>query len=88
MVEIKFEKDRNRAIALADGKQIGVCGYTVDGDSWVIDRTWVRKEFGGQGIARRLVECVLSEAETAGAVPEATCSYAVDMLEKRKGNHP
>ncbi len=84
MLEIIFEKDRNRSVALYNGKQIGVCGYTISGETWIIDRTWVRKEYTKQGIARKLVERVLLEAEAAGAIPDATCSYAVDILAEEK----
>lgn len=84
LLEIKFEKDRNRSVALLDGKQVGVCVYEVSGKIWNIVSTRVQDEYAGQGIARKLVERVLAEAEAAGATVEASCSYAVDMLGIKK----
>lgn len=47
-----------------------------------IDHTYVDDSLRGQGIAGQLVQAAVDEIRAAGAVPEATCSYAVVWLEK------
>ena len=62
MVEVLIEN--NRSIAKAGEKIIGECYYTVNDDIWSFDHTFVYPSYGGQGIAKRLVECALEEAKS------------------------
>ncbi len=82
MLEIKFEKEKNRAIAL-DGKQmIGECNFIRLEDKWNIVHTGVEQEYQGQGIARKLVDCVLENAKIYHKTVIADYSYAKRILEK------
>ena len=51
---------------------------------WNIVHTEVNNEYQGQGIARKLVECVIEEAKEKTKKVIAECSYAKRILEKQK----
>ena len=80
MIEIRYEKEQNCASAVEDGKQIGICQYDVSPGKWVIFHTFTDPEYGGQGIARKMVECVAEQAVLAGVELGATCWYAKKVL--------
>ena len=80
MITVRFEKENNCAAAYDDEKQIGICNYQVSGDKWNIYHTFTESEYGGQGIARKMVECVAEQALQSGAALEATCWYAKKVL--------
>jgi len=84
MIEIKFEKGQNRAIALDNSKQIGECDFTVREEIWNIIHTEVDNAYQGQGIARRLVDCIIENARKYNAKVIADCSYAKKVLERYK----
>ena len=79
-VNIIFDEERNRSIARLGDKQIGLCEYDVTADGWVIYHTEVDPEYGGKGIAKRLVYAILQEADRRKTPVRATCSYAVKIL--------
>lgn len=81
MIEIKFEKEQKRAIALDNAKVIGECDFTVSQDTWNMIHTKVDSSYQGQGIARRLVECVIENAKKCNKKIIADCSYAKKILE-------
>ena len=80
MIDIRFEQENNQAAAYDGGKQIGVCQYQVLPDRWIINHTYTDPEYAGQGIARKMVECVEKQAELAQIKLEATCWYAKKVL--------
>ena len=80
MIQYAFEPDAQRSAAYADGQLIGECDYVVQNGSWYITHTEVIPEFGGQGIARRLVLMVVEAAQEAGIPVVPICSYAVKVL--------
>ena len=80
MIEIKFEKEKNRAIALNDEVAVGECNFIEENDKWNIIRTEVDNSYQGQGIAKRLVECIKENSNGKNLV--ADCSYAKKVLEK------
>ena len=80
MVEIKFEEDR--ASAYDDEKKIGECIFIEETNSFNIVRTSVSELYQGQGIARKLVECVMENIKDLGKNVVATCSYAKKIIEK------
>ena len=82
MIEIIFEKEKNRAIALDDTTQIGECDFFETKDCWNITHTEVNNEYQGQGIARKLVECIIENAKKENKKLIAECSYAKKILEK------
>ena len=62
MIEIAFEKENNRAIAIDNGSIIGECDFLIKDNAWNIVHTVVNSAYQGQGIARRLVEIVRENA--------------------------
>ena len=84
MIDIKFIENENRAIALDDGKIIGECDFEVLENTWNIVHTEVDSDYQGQGIAKKLVECVIENAKLQDKTLVADCSYAYKILEKGK----
>lgn len=79
-VTIVFEENECRSAAYTEGKAIGECEYTGSDQKWVITHTGVRPEFGGRGIARRLVEKVIEEARKRKVKIVPLCSYAAKLM--------
>lgn len=77
-VDILFDEANHRAVAKDGNEEIGqiTFGVTKDGSAWNIDHTGVEKAYGGQGIARRLVDEVVKAARERDVKLSATCSYA------------
>ena len=61
-------------------KQIGECDYQETESGWVIYHTEVSPDYGGKGIAKRLVYKVIEAAEQSKNQVHATCSYAAKVL--------
>lgn len=80
MIQTVFEGENNRSAAYYDGQLIGECDYVVQGNDWLIVHTEVAPEFGGQGIARKLVMLVAENGEREGYNIVPICSYAVHVL--------
>ena len=83
MVEIKFEEIKKQAVAYDKNVSVGECDYEEEGDTWNIVHTSVSDSHQGQGIARKLVECVMENAEKQNKKLVADCWYAAKILEKR-----
>lgn len=79
-MEYRFEPERQRSAVYDAGTCIEECHYSVDSGAWIIDHTEVDPAYGGQGIARRLVEMVAQEAHKRGIRVVPLCSYAVKVL--------
>lgn len=75
-IDIVFEQDNNRSAAYTDGKQVGECEFSVSENIWTITHTGVRPEYGGRGIAKKLVLCVIEAARANNAKIVSLCSYA------------
>lgn len=82
-IRIKLDGSGLCSAAYDNGRRIGECDYCEDDDSWVIYHTEVLPEFGGKGIAKRLVYKIVEEAEKRKKTVIPTCSYAVKILEGR-----
>ena len=81
MIKINFEKIRS--VALDKDKQIGECDFIEKGDT-TLDRVLeVDEAYQGQGIARKLVECVIENAKKCKKKVIADCSYAKIVLERQ-----
>lgn len=83
MIKIVFETDKNRAAAYDGDKNIGECTFSPSEKIWIIDHTEVGKEYGGQGIAKRLIEEVVKNAREKGVKIEPICSFAVKEFEEK-----
>lgn len=80
MIEVLIEN--NRSIAKDGEKIIGECDYTVNNDIWSFDHTFVDPFYGGQGIAKRLVECAFEEAKSKNVKVNPVCSYVKKIFDK------
>ncbi len=81
-VQVKLDETGSRSVAILDGKEIGECDYEDEGDRCVIYHTHVLPEYGGKGIAKRLVYKVIEAAERRKKTLAPTCSYAIKVLEE------
>ena len=79
-VSVELDEDNNRSIAVLNGNIIGECDYSDEGDSREIYHTEVLPEYGGKGIAKRLVYKVVEAAERSKKNIIPTCSYAGKVL--------
>ena len=82
MIKFIFEKENNRAVAYDNTIQGGECDFLETENYWNIVHTEVNNEYQGQGIARKLVECIIENAKKENKKLIAECSYAKKILEK------
>lgn len=83
MMDIEFIKEENKAIALDDNIEVGECVFENLKDTWNIIHTGVDSKYQGQGVARRLVECIIENAKKYNKKLIADCSYAKKVIERR-----
>lgn len=79
-MQIVFESEQPRSAAYDKEKLIGVAEIEDTHGCWVITHTEVDPAYGGQGIARRLIEEIVAEARRAGKKIVPLCSYADKMM--------
>lgn len=84
MIQIKFDKDNNKSIAYDNDVQIGECDFISEAQCWNIVHTEVSETYQGQGIARKLVECIIENAKQYNKQLIADCSYARKVIENTK----
>ena len=82
MIKIDFIKDKNKSVAYDDNIEIGECVFIETKDTWNIVHTEVSSNYQGQGIARKLVECIIENAARLNKKIIADCSYAKKLLNK------
>ena len=80
MIDIKFDELKKQAIAYDGDTTIGECDYEEQGDTWNIVHTSVSDSYQGQGIARKLVECIIENAKRKNKKIVADCWYAKKIL--------
>ena len=85
-IKIKFDISNNRAIALHNNVEIGVCEFIDMNECWNIVHTEVNSSYQGQGIARKLVERVIESANINNKKIVADCSYARKIINNKGGN--
>ena len=59
-MKIIFNKEEKEAQAIDDGKKIGFCQFEESDGQWKITHTVVDKEYGGQGLAGKLLDEVVA----------------------------
>ena len=84
MVEIRFEIDKNRAVAYNNEEEIGECVFLEQNNDWNIVHTGVDASYQGQGIARKLVENIIENAKKYHKRIMADCSYAKKVIDNKK----
>lgn len=80
MIKIVFQKEKNRSVALDNDIEVGECTFAQEGEIWNINHTGVIEAYRGQGIAKRLVETIMEEAEKQNKTVKAQCSYAAKNI--------
>ena len=83
-MQIVFEAEQPRSAAYDKEKLIGVAEIEDTHGCWVITHTEVDPAYGGQGIARRLIEEIIAEARRTGKKIVPVCSYAEKMMRDRE----
>lgn len=81
-IQVKYDAENCRSIALDEDRLIGECVYRETAEGWEIIHTEVLPEYGGKGIAKRLVYKVTEAAERKGFRVIPLCSYAAKVLTK------
>ena len=84
MINIKFLKDEKRAVIYDNEIEIGECKFLENEDTWNIIHTAVDSNYQGQGLARKLVECVIENSKEQNKKIIADCSYARKVIESKK----
>ena len=84
MINIKFLKDENRAVIYDEDTEIGECNFIEKENTWNIIHTGVDSKYQGQGLARKLVECIIENAKKYNKNLIADCSYAKKVIENNK----
>ena len=79
-VSVEFDEEGHRSVAYLNDRQVGECDYRESGQGWTIVHTEVDPEYGGKGIAKRLVYKVTEAAERRKKEVIPVCSYAVKVL--------
>ena len=82
MFEIKFDITKRQSIAYDNDLKIGICEFIEQEDYWNIVHTEVNSLYQGQGIARKLVECIIENAKKYNKELIAECSYAKKVIER------
>lgn len=84
-MQIKFEKDRNKALAYDNDKEIAYCQYELRYKNlWEITHTVVDKNYGGKGLAGKLLDEVCQHARKEKVKIIPTCSYAAKKFDENK----
>ena len=79
-ITVVYEENAQRSAAYSGGELIGECEYRVSDNTWTVYHTGVRPDFGGQGIARKLVEKVIEAARGNNVKIVPLCSYVKKMM--------
>lgn len=80
MITIKFEQ--NRSAAYDEEKFVGECCFEIEQNVWILNHTFVDSNYGGQGIAKKLLDCVVENVRKNKAKIKAVCSYVAHEFEK------
>ena len=85
-MDVIFQTEGNRIFATGEGGKVIAEVTFPEGPegTFTIDHTLVDDSLRGQGMAAKLVEAALAEIKNRGGKVQATCSYAVSYLEKKR----
>lgn len=81
-----YEKDKKRTAYYDGDTLIGECDYEIKEKHWIITHTFVEKEYGGRGLARKLVTTLIDEARKVNVKVEPACSYAKKVMQDSSYN--
>ena len=83
MIKIVYEEQNPRTAAYDGDKLAGQCTYVVRDGFWDLEHTIVDPAYGGQGLAGKLVQELVSKARERGTKIIPTCSYALKAFENK-----
>lgn len=78
---IKFEKDKNKIVAISNNKKVGVCSFIIDDNILNIISTKVDDNYRGQDIAKKLVYSAMEYVNREHMHLKADCSYANNVID-------
>ena len=81
-MQIRYEAEHCRSAAYDGERRVGVAEFDAQDGRWVITHTEVDPAYGGQGIARKLLEALIEAARSDGAKIVPLCSYADKMMRR------
>ena len=81
-MQIRYEVEHGRSAAYDGENRVGIAEFEDADGRWVITHTEVDPAYGGQGIARRLIEEIIAEARRTGKKIVPVCSYAEKMMRR------
>lgn len=83
--EFRHDREAGAYTVTIDGTPAGVAGYGLDDGVVDFDHTEVSPDFGGRGVAGRLVQYAMDDVRAAGEWKvRASCPYVVQWF----GQHP
>ena len=83
-MQIRYEVEQGRSAAYDKENRVGIAEFEDADGRWVITHTEVDPAYGGQGIARRLIEEIIAEARRTGKKIVPVCSYAEKMMRRKE----
>ena len=83
-MQIRYEVEHGRSAAYDGEKRIGVAEFDAQDGRWSITHTEVDPAYGGQGIARKLIEALIEAARSSEAKIVPVCSYAEKMMRRKE----
>ena len=81
-MQIRYEVEQGRSAAYDKENRVGIAEFDARDGRWSITHTEVDPAYGGQGIARRLIEVLIAAARRDGAKIVPLCSYADKMMRR------
>ncbi len=79
-ISYQFEPENHRSAAYIENECIGHCDFESKNGQWFITHTQVDPSYGGQGIARHLVNIIQTQAKEQNIPLIPICTYAVKVL--------
>ena len=83
MIKIEFLKEEHKAVIYDENNKIGECDFIESENTWNIIHTEVDAKYQGQGLARKLVECIIENSKKYDKNLIANCSYAKRLIENQ-----
>lgn len=76
MIVVKFELDNLRSAAYDGNKLVGMAEFSINDNVWTIYHTETHPSYGGQGIGKALIKCLVDQARNTKVKIVPLCSFA------------
>lgn len=76
MINIVFELNNLRSAAYDEDKLVGMAEFSASGNVWTIYHTETDQNYGGRGIGKGLIRCLVEQARKAKVKVIPQCSFA------------